>query len=38
VEDLIERRIAVRKRMYKNGFAPGKDGGDEVRDPGIDLA
>lgn len=30
--------MVVRKRMYKDGFAPRKDGGDEIRDPGIDLA
>jgi hypothetical protein len=28
----------VRKRMYKDGFAPRQDGGDEVRDSRIDLA
>ena len=30
--------MAVRKSMYKDGFSPRKNGGNEVRNPRVDLA
>lgn len=29
---------SAKKNVYKDGFSPRKNGGDEVRDPRIDLA